>query len=105
MVKISLISTIDISPLYGNDLEKKLKVAEQIKEACHKTGFFAISNHTIDCFDELTSQTHAFFKNLSAEQKLQLAAHKWNKNNKNTYRGFFPSATNGKEGLVNLFLS
>jgi isopenicillin N synthase-like dioxygenase len=39
------------------------------------------------------------FFSQSADQKLDYAVHKWNPSNKNTYRGYFPSSVNGKEGL------
>ena len=36
---------------------------------------------------------------LPAEKKLESAVKKWNPINKNSYRGYFPSSVNGKEGL------
>ena len=39
-----------------------------------------------------------FFK-LNKKNKLKLAPKKWNKKNKNIYRGYFPNDVNGKEGL------
>ena len=39
-----------------------------------------------------------FFK-LNKKEKIKLSPNKWNKKNKNFYRGYFPSDVNGKEGL------
>ena len=39
----SRIPTIDISPLYTDDLEAKLEVAKQIDLICRKSGFFQIN--------------------------------------------------------------
>jgi len=39
------------------------------------------------------------FFSQTPEQKHRYAVHKWNPANKNTYRGYFPSSVNGKEGL------
>ena len=39
------------------------------------------------------------FFETSFQNKLKLAPKKWNKKNKNFYRGYFPNDVNGKEGL------
>ena len=92
------IPIIDIGALYAHDLEAKKKVAQKIGDACSKIGFFAIKNHGIDCLEELMEQSNRFFTLLSAGKKLELAPNKWNPNNANTYRGYFPPV-NGKEGF------
>lgn len=94
------IEIIDIQALFGNDLEKKIKVAKQIENSCKQTGFFGISNHGIEELERLGEYTFNFFKHLSKEQKFELKSFTWNKNNTNTYRGYFPSVI-GKEGFVN----
>ena len=40
-----------------------------------------------------------WFFNLPDRTKRKLASKKWNKKNKNLYRGYFPNDVNGKEGL------
>jgi len=95
---MSKIPLIDIEALFTNDLTAKLNVAKEIDTACRSYGFFAIKNHGIDNLDTLEKETFAFFKNQSPLQKLNLAPNKWNPKNPNTYRGFFPSSVNGKEG-------
>ena len=96
---MSQIQTIDIGPLFTSDITAKLNVARQIDAVCRGTGFFVISNHGIDNLDGLTQEAFRFFKGQTTEQKLKLAPNKWNPANKNTYRGYFPSSVNGKEGL------
>jgi isopenicillin-N synthase len=91
--------SIDISALFTDDFESKLKVAEKIDAACKRSGFFKIKNHSIDNLNELWTESSRFFRTLTPEQKLKLAPKKWNPENEKTYRGYFPSATNGKEGL------
>lgn len=92
-------STINIGPLFLNDQNAKRQVARQIDEACRKSGFFMISNHGVDNLNQVWQQTTRFFQTLTADEKQKLAAAKWNPQNKNSYRGFFPSSTNGKEGF------
>ena len=41
------ISRINISPLYGNDRDAKLQVAQEIDAVCRKSGFFQITHHEI----------------------------------------------------------
>ena len=96
---MSHIPTIDIGPLFTNDLAAKLNVAKQIDKVCRVHGFFSITNHGIDNLDTLEKEALRFFKKLSLEQKLALAPNKWNPNNPNTYRGYFPAKVNGKEGF------
>ena len=91
--------TIDIGALFADDFDAKLKVAAQIDAACKQSGFFKITNHSINNLPDLWSQTHRFFKTLTKNEKVDLAPNKWNPDNKNTYRGYFPSKTNGKEGF------
>lgn len=95
----SKVPTIDISALYGHDLDAKLQVAKQIDTICRKSGFFQISNHHIKCLNSLTSEAFRFFKTLNQEQRMSLAANKFNQKNTHTYRGYFPAKVNGKEGF------
>jgi isopenicillin N synthase-like dioxygenase len=46
----------------------------------------------------MVAEAKRFFSQ-SPDEKLHYAVHKWNPSNKNTYRGYFPSSVNGKEGL------
>lgn len=42
------IPVIDISNIYSDDLEARKAVAEKVREAAHRIGFFYIVNHGID---------------------------------------------------------
>ena len=102
MIKKNYIPTIDISLIYkyGLDNKKSLKILKEIEQACTKVGFFQIIGHGIRQSDikKITKVGNLFF-NLKNEKKFKLAPRKWNKKNKNLYRGYFPNDVNGKEGL------
>ena len=102
MIKKNYIPTINISTIYkyGLDSKKSLKILEEIEKACTKVGFFQIIGHGIKQRDikKITKVGNLFFK-LKSEKKFKLAPKKWNKKNKNLYRGYFPNDVNGKEGL------
>tara|TARA_B100000519_G_scaffold166787_1_gene150849 strand:+ start:585 stop:1556 length:972 start_codon:yes stop_codon:yes gene_type:complete len=102
MIKKNYIPTINISTIYkyGLDSKKSLKILKEIEKACTKVGFFQIIGHGIRQRDikKITKVGNLFFK-LKSEKKFKLAPKKWNKKNKNLYRGYFPNDVNGKEGL------
>ena len=39
------IPVIDVARIYSDKLEDRQAVAEQIREACHRIGFFYVINH------------------------------------------------------------
>ncbi|CAF3470874.1 unnamed protein product [Rotaria socialis] len=97
------IPVVDISQLLVESSfneESKLDVSRAIRHACETVGFFQIVGHGIDpqIFDSLIEEVRRFF-NQTSEEKQEYAVNKWNSKNKNVYRGYFPSAINGKEGL------
>ena len=98
MIK-NYIPTIDISSLAKNNFrsKKSIQTIKQIEEACKKVGFFQITGHGIK-INKVSEVGQKFFK-LPLQNKIKLAPKKWNKFSKNTYRGYFPSDVNGKEGL------
>ncbi len=102
MIKKNYIPTIDVSIIYkyGLDNKKSLKILKEIEQACIKVGFFQIIGHGIRQSEikKITKVGNLFF-NLKSNKKFQLAPKKWNKKNKNLYRGYFPNDVNGKEGL------
>ena len=96
------IPTINISSLLDSKFtsKKSLDTIKKIEKACVKIGFFQIVGHGIG-FKKITKICKVgedFFKS-DKKNKLKLAPKKWNKKNKNLYRGYFPSDVNGKEGL------
>ena len=96
------IPTIDISSLIKNNFEtqRAFKTIKEIEKACIKVGFFQIIGHGIDLKEIYkTCEVGYKFFNLPDSKKRKLSPKKWNKKNKNLYRGYFPNDVNGKEGL------
>ena len=102
MIKKNYIPTINISSLLGKgfDTKRTLKILKEIEKACLDVGFFQITGHGIKLknINKICKVGENFFK-LNIKNKLKLAPKKWNKKNKNVYRGYFPNDVNGKEGL------
>ena len=98
----NIVPTINISSLVKNGFEnsKSIMAINKIKEACINVGFFQVVGHGIDIreINNICKIGNKFF-NSSEKNKNKLAPKKWNKKNKNTYRGYFPNSVNGKEGL------
>ena len=98
----NIIPTINISSIVKNGFEnsKSILAINKIKKACINIGFFQITGHGISQKDikNICKIGNKFF-NSSEKNKKKLAPKKWNKKNKNTYRGYFPNSVNGKEGL------
>ena len=96
------IPTINVSSLISNNFntESAKKTLLKIKKASIEVGFFQIVSHGISKknIKDITSVGNNFFKS-SNLNKMKLAPKKWNKKNKNIYRGYFPNDVNGKEGL------
>ncbi len=96
------IPTINISSLIKNNFnsKKSLQTIKKIEKACIQVGFFQVIGHGIDIneINNICKIGNKFF-NSSEENKRKLAPKKWNKKNKNIYRGYFPNSVNGKEGL------
>ena len=96
------IPTINISPLIKKNFnsKKSLQTIKKIEKACIEVGFFQVIGHGIDIneINKICKIGNKFF-NSSEENKNKLAPKKWNKKNKNIYRGYFPNSVNGKEGL------
>ena len=102
MIKKNYIPTINISSILekGFDTKSTLKIVKEIQKACLDVGFFQITGHGIKLknINKICKVGENFFK-LNIKNKLKLAPKKWNKKNKNVYRGYFPNDVNGKEGL------
>ena len=98
----SYIPTIDISSLLDGKFVSKeaKKTIQSIKKACVEVGFFQVIGHGLN--DEEIKNICAVgnkFFNMKDKYKRKLSPKKWNKQNKNIYRGYFPNDVNGKEGL------
>ena len=96
------IPTINISSLIKNNFETQyaLKTIKEIEKACVNVGFFQVIGHGLNLKEikKICEIGNKFF-NLSDSKKRKLSPKKWNKKNKNLYRGYFPNDVNGKEGL------
>ena len=101
-MKKNYIPTIDVSPILKSNFEgpKCFDVIKKIEKTCVDVGFFQITGHGIplNIIRNLCDIGEKFF-NTPKQNKLKLAPKKWNKKNKNIYRGYFPNDVNGKEGL------
>ena len=101
-MKQNFIPTINISSLVNKNPNTKSskKIIQKIEKACEEVGFFQVIGHGIDHkkIKKIVKIGEKFFK-LSKKEKIKLSPNKWNKKNKNFYRGYFPSDVNGKEGL------
>ena len=96
------IPTINISSLIKNNFETQnaFKTIKEIEKACVNVGFFQITGHGINLKEiKKTCEVGNKFFNLPDSKKRKLSPKKWNKKNKNLYRGYFPNDVNGKEGL------
>ncbi|MDA9752659.1 isopenicillin N synthase family oxygenase [Candidatus Pelagibacter sp.] len=98
----SYIPTINISCLLdGKFLSKEAKkTIQSIKKACVEVGFFQVIGHGLknEEIKNICAVGNKFF-NMEDKYKRKLSPKKWNKQNKNIYRGYFPNDVNGKEGL------
>ena len=96
------IPTINISSLIENNFnsKKSFQTIKKIERACIEVGFFQIIGHGINIkeINNICNIGNKFFKS-PEKNKIKLAPKKWNKKNKNIYRGYFPNSVNGKEGL------
>ena len=98
----SYIPTIDISSLIKNNFDTRVasKTIKEIEKACVNVGFFQVTGHGLNLKEikKICEVGNNFF-NLPNNKKRKLSPKKWNKKNKNLYRGYFPNDVNGKEGL------
>ena len=98
----SYIPTVNISSLLKSDFNSlsAKNTLLKIERACVDIGFFQVIGHGIDIkeINNICKIGNRFF-NSPIENKNKLAPKKWNKKNKNIYRGYFPNTVNGKEGL------
>jgi isopenicillin N synthase-like dioxygenase len=90
------------SPLLNHQHPAIQSLAKEVAHVFGTVGFAYLINHNISEED----QRHCFelsksFYNLPSEVKNKLSTDRFNKNNKNSYRGFFPAvegALSYKEG-------
>ncbi len=101
-MKKNFIPTIKINSLLDNkfDTKESSETIKKIEKACMNVGFFQVIGHGLDLNEiKKTCEVVNKFFNSSDKNKIKLSPKKWNKKNKNLYRGYFPCDVNGKEGL------
>ena len=93
------IPTVSISSLLKSNFNSQSakNTIKKIERACIDVGFFQVTGHGIDIkeINNICKIGNKFFTS-SEKNKFKLAPKKWNKNNRNIYRGYFPNSVNGK---------
>ncbi|MQS35987.1 2OG-Fe(II) oxygenase family protein [Streptomyces katsurahamanus] len=91
------VPTIDISPLSGTDAKAKQRVAQEINKAARGSGFFYASNHGVDV-QLLQDVVNEFHRNMSDQEKHDLAINAYNKDNPHVRNGYY-KAIKGKKAV------
>jgi hypothetical protein len=92
------IPVINVAGIYSDKIEDRKAVAEKIRDACTRVGFFYIEGHSIpeEVVDKVFDLGKQFFE-LDFEEKMKLFI-----NNTPNYRGYTPlfgSGNPSKDGL------
>jgi hypothetical protein len=82
------IPVIDVRDIYSDDIQARKAVAEQVREAAHRIGFFYMVNHGIDPVhaENTFGQAKSFFSQ-PEEQKMEVCTDLVTE-----YFGYFPMA-------------
>ena len=84
------IPTINIASILNSNFNstEAVKTVKKIEKACVDIGFFQVVGHGINLnkINKICKIGHTFF-NSPNSNKIKLAPKKWNKKNKNLYRG------------------
>ncbi|KNG85435.1 isopenicillin N synthase [Aspergillus nomiae NRRL 13137] len=89
---------IDVSPLFGDNMEEKMKVARAIDAASRDTGFFYAINHGIDV-NRLSQKTKEFHMSITDEEKWDLAIRAYNKEHQDQIRAGYYLSIPGKKAV------
>jgi TPR repeat protein len=92
------IPIIDISGAFSSELKDRQEVAEQVRDACVRVGFFYAKGHGVpqDMIDKMFECAEKFFE-LSYDEKMELFI-----NNQDNYRGYTPLYGSGKPDIDGL---
>lgn len=84
------IPIIDVSGIHSDNIDDRRAVAERVREACHRIGFFYMINHGIDqkYTDSTFEQAKRFFA-LPEERKMEVCTDRVPEE----YFGYFPMST------------
>jgi len=95
----SIIPEIDISALTSDAAseDSKRQVLDEIHTACKDIGFMSVVGHSVplELIDRMERAGKKFFY-LPKEDKMSIAPKKWNPDNSNKYRGYFPATVFGR---------
>ncbi|MDK1288213.1 2OG-Fe(II) oxygenase family protein [Pseudoalteromonas umbrosa] len=97
-MKFAKVSRIDVSPLFGNDISKKIEVAKLIDQASKESGFFLAENHGLDV-QGLAEVTTQFHQKITPEEKWNLAIEAYNPQNKKQKRNGYYMPIEGKKAV------
>ncbi|KAL1960532.1 hypothetical protein VTO42DRAFT_7111 [Malbranchea cinnamomea] len=97
-VAVANVPKIDVSPLFGDDMEEKMKVARAIDAASRDTGFFYAVNHGVD-LKRLSDRTREFHMSITDEEKWQLAIRAYNKEHQKQIRAGYYLPIPGKKAV------
>ncbi|KAF9892095.1 hypothetical protein FE257_002501 [Aspergillus nanangensis] len=100
-VAVANVPRIDVSPLFGNDLEKKMEVAKAIDAASRDTGFFYAVGHKIDVTN-LSASTEKFHMSITEDEKWQLAIRAYNKDHQKQIRSGYSLPIANKKAVESL---
>lgn len=89
---------IDVSPLFGDNMEEKMKAARAIDAASRDTGFFYAINHGIDV-NRLSQKTKEFHMSITDEEKWDLAIRAYNKEHQDQIRAGYYLSIPGKKAV------
>jgi len=90
------VPVIDVSPLFGDDIEAKKRVADQIHAASRDSGFFYASKHGINV-QKLSEETRKFHMSVTDEEKWDLAIRAYNSDHQKQVRnGYYLPIPNKK---------
>jgi isopenicillin-N synthase len=92
---------IDISPLFGDNVDEKARVARAIDVASRDTGFFYAVNHGVD-LPWLSRETSKFHHSITDEERWQLAIRAYNKDNETQVRAGYSLPIPGKKAVESL---
>ncbi|KAL2758891.1 hypothetical protein ACRALDRAFT_1062006 [Sodiomyces alcalophilus JCM 7366] len=97
-VPVANVPRIDVSPLFGDDKEAKLRVAKQIDEVSRGTGFFYAVNHGVD-LPGLSRNTAKFHQEITDDEKWELAIRAYNKEHQSQVRSGYYLSIPGKKAV------
>jgi len=98
------IPTINIAPLFRDDLESKMKVAKQIDDVCRGNGFFLVSNHGVEILNDFFKITKQFHISVTDEERFKLAIVAYNKDNVKQVRNGYYLPIKGKKAVESFLL-